>query len=74
MLDRLHIPVRAPARDHAAMTAHTAASRLVLLRDERPVRQAQAQPLRRYRLARVRLEGRRLRDRTRFEYLKRTYD
>jgi hypothetical protein len=56
------------------MTAHTAASRLVLLRDVRPAREARARPLRRYRLARVQLEGRRLRDRTRFEYLKRTYD
>jgi len=50
------------------------ASRLVLLRDPRLARETQAQPLRRYRLARVHLDERRLRDHARYEYLKRTYD
>ena len=57
-----------------AMTTNPAASRPVLLRDTRLARQTRSQPLRRYRLARVQQDGRRLRDRARYEYLKRTYD
>jgi hypothetical protein len=59
-----------------AMARPTTSSRIVLVEDRRGAGDAPAVvvPLRRYRLARLRLNGRPAPSAGRFEYLKRTHD
>jgi hypothetical protein len=63
------IPIMLP------MTRSTPASKVLLIADRRPTTQGrQTVPIRRYRLARVRLDGRPAGGESRFDYLKRVYD
>lgn len=56
------------------MTNAVATNRLVLLGPPRGARGRDGASVRRYRLARLRVEGQRRPDEPRFEHLKRTYD
>lgn len=57
------------------MTRSTPASKVLLVADRRVASQGrQTVPIRRYRLARVRLDGRAAGSESRFDYLKRVYD
>jgi hypothetical protein len=63
-----------PAADHFRMTRPQTASKVLLVADRRPVPASRRDtPIRRYRLARLRLDSRAAGD-SRYEYLKRTYD
>jgi hypothetical protein len=63
------IPIMLP------MTRPITASKVLLVADRRAASQGrQTVPIRRYRLARVRLDGRPAGGESRFEYLKRVYD
>lgn len=58
-----------------AMTRPTTPSKLLLVADPRPVSpDSDAAPVRRYRLARLRLEGREQEPARRYEHLKRVFD
>ena len=58
-----------------AMTRPTTASKVLLVTDRRAATSPQeAAPVRRYRLARLRVDQRSSSPETRFEYLKRAYD
>lgn len=58
-----------------AMTRPVRSSKLLLVADTRPAGpEAQSAPIRRYRLARVRFEGRSPDADRRFEHLKRVFD
>jgi hypothetical protein len=58
-----------------AMTRPAPSSRVLLVADHRPPAQASsAVPVRRYRLARLRFDGRSADPASRFEHLKRTFD
>jgi hypothetical protein len=56
------------------MTHPATAAKLLLIEDRRAQASAEAMPVRRYRLARLRFEGRREDEGARFEHLKRVYD
>ena len=57
------------------MTRPTPASKVLLVRDRRPTSQSlQTVPIRRYRLARLRLDSPPAGYESRFDYLKRVYD
>ena len=57
------------------MTRPASSSKVVLVTDRRPASAAQSgSPLRRYRLARLRLDRRLSQPDSRFEHLKRVYD
>ncbi|HUJ35347.1 MAG TPA: hypothetical protein VLW51_09055 [Solirubrobacteraceae bacterium] len=56
------------------MTRPTTASKVLLIADRRAAPSPPAAPLRRYRLARLRVDQRSSSPETRFEYLKRVYD
>jgi hypothetical protein len=56
------------------MTRPAASSRVLLLEDRRGGAVPGSAPVRRYRLARLRLDGRPAEPEKRYEYLKRTYD
>ena len=58
-----------------AMTRPIAASKVLLVADRRPATSTQQNtPVRRYRLARLRLDSRASGAESRFDYLKRVYD
>jgi hypothetical protein len=58
-----------------AMTRPAPSSRVLLVADRRPpVQPSGAVPIRRYRLARLRLDGRSTDPSSRFEHLKRAFD
>jgi len=62
-------------RDHAGMTPRTASSKLLLVADPRTVAGGPAvTPIRRYRLARLRVEGRASTAKARIDPLKRLFD
>jgi hypothetical protein len=61
--------------DHAGMTPRTASSKLLLVADPRTVAAGPAMtPIRRFRLARLRVEGRAAAGSARTETLKRAFD
>ena len=61
--------------DHAGMTPRTASSKLLLVADPRTVAAGPAMtPIRRFRLARLRVEGRAATGRARIDTLKRAFD
>jgi hypothetical protein len=69
MCDESQIPII------LAMTRPITASKVMLVRDPRSASQSrQTIPVRRYRLARLRLDGRPAGAEARFDYLKRVYD
>jgi hypothetical protein len=60
--------------DDPAMTHPVTSSRLMLVEDRRGAATAATVPLRRYRLARLRFDGRPADSEARIEHLKRTHD
>jgi hypothetical protein len=65
----LHIPII------LAMPRPLTASKVLLVADRRTTPASRRDtPIRRYRIARLRLEGRRAGEESRFDYLKRVYD
>lgn len=69
MCARAQIPIILP------MTRPITASKVLLIADRRmPTQSRQTIPIRRYRIARLRLDGRPASAESRFEYLKRVYD
>ena len=69
MFDGSEMPIMLP------MTRSTPASKVLLVADRRVASQGrQTVPIRRYRLARLRLDARAAGSESRFDYLKRVYD
>jgi hypothetical protein len=73
-IPRANVPPM-PADDHAPMIRPVTSSKVLLVADRRvPSSPPEATPVRRYRLARLRLDSRPAGSGARFEYLKRVYD